>query len=84
MSDIPCPCDDTGHDEDSSQSIPCSGKECPDGCPDCSCCPGMGVAIVDGRESSPMPSGVLMTFVQQDDPALGFYRGVFRPPRSLS
>ena len=76
-------CDDIGavdHDE----GAPCD-DECPDDCPECSCCRGLMAGllstVVPGLPGARTSSKLL---APPEAPANGDTSGVFRPPRSLT
>lgn len=94
-----CPCDDamqTDHASEYTEADPCdddkrtdsghdNDDECPDDCPDCDCCPGLGLAVLSlpmTRCATSWCAALMLAPV--DASATGASIGVFRPPRSLT
>lgn len=95
--EVSCPCDDAKSDHIGDHDDPCDEgaggeaheagdpceDECPDGCPDCGCCPGIAMAVLPqplrSGTASRMPARMLAPI---QTPASGTGSCVFRPPRS--
>jgi hypothetical protein len=72
----------SGHEDDE----PCQ-DQCPDNCPNCGCCLGIGMAVLPlplPMTSTAIPCASTLMLAPMDAPANGACSGVFRPPRSLT
>ena len=71
-------------DGDCGKDAPCE-DDCPDGCPDCKCCPGF-IAAVMPEAVQPLTgqAGALPPLEKKVCAPHGACNGIFRPPRSLT